>query len=78
MGPRRNRAPLRQVLAEPLLSVILEQAAQAQTAGWFWTYKLEHIKVSQLSCHRYDVWYDVRCDIRFCRMTWYGRYTTEL
>ena len=47
MGPRRNQAPLRQVLAEPLLSVILEQAGQAQTAGWFWTYNLKHIKVSR-------------------------------
>ena len=47
MGPRRNRAAAREVLAEPLLSVILDQAAQAQDAGWFWTYDLKHAKVGR-------------------------------
>jgi len=47
MGPRRNRAAAREVLAEPLLSVILDQAAQAQDAGWFWTYDLKHAKVGK-------------------------------
>ena len=45
MGPRRNRAAAREVLAEPLLSVILDQADKAQDAGWFWTYDLKHAKV---------------------------------
>ena len=44
MGPRRNRALLREVLAEPLLDVILDQVAQAQAAGWFWTYELNDAK----------------------------------
>ena len=47
MGPRRNRAAAREVLAEPLLSVILDQAAKAQDAGWFWTYDLKHAKVGR-------------------------------
>ena len=42
MGPRRNRAAAREVLAEPLLSVILDQASKAQAAGWFWTYDLKN------------------------------------
>lgn len=45
MGPRRNGTLLSEVLAEPLLSVIRDQASQAQAAGWFWVYNLKHIKV---------------------------------
>ncbi len=45
MGPRRNRAAAREVLAEPLLSVILDQASKAQAAGWFWTYDLKNAQV---------------------------------
>ena len=44
LGPRHNIALLPQVAAEPWLSRVIQDAAAAEEAGWFWHYRLNGLK----------------------------------
>lgn len=53
LGPRHNIALLPQVAAEPWLSRVIQDAAAAEEAGWFWHYRLNGLKA----------WH---CSLMFC------------
>jgi ARC6-like, IMS domain len=45
LGPRHQVNTLAEVLAEPLLKTVQQQANTAAANGWFWTYRLDGVKV---------------------------------
>ncbi|KAK9845219.1 hypothetical protein WJX81_000406 [Elliptochloris bilobata] len=48
LGPRHNIALLPQVAADPWLSRVIQDAAAAEEAGWFWHYRLDSLKVESI------------------------------
>ncbi|CAL8462399.1 g1932 [Coccomyxa elongata] len=45
LGPWHNTAALHTMVAEPWLSSVMEDAAKAKEAGWFWQFKINSVKV---------------------------------
>ncbi|PSC67149.1 ACCUMULATION AND REPLICATION OF CHLOROPLASTS chloroplastic [Micractinium conductrix] len=54
MGPRHKTEQLPQVLAEPMLSAVAQEAAEAAQGGWYWRLKPLKAKVERVDGSSYN------------------------